>query len=292
MYLFILERLMFYARTRLKLTICYKRVADVNTQKYVNYWYNSIMLSRQYIEQISLRREIIDSFDRYPFCLPTIHFLNHFKVHPKVTFFVGENGSGKSTLLEAIAVSMGFNPEGGSKNFNFSTYDSHSNLSSFLRIAKGLKRPKDSFFLRAESFFNVATEIQRLDEAPGGPPIVNSYGGRSLHEQSHGESFITLLKNRFREEGLYLLDEPEAALSPQRQLVALARIHELVQSGSQFIIATHSPILMAYPDATIYLFGKDGLSQVKYKETEHYQITQSFLNNPERMLNHLLKDTD
>lgn len=292
MYLFILERLMFYARTRLKLTICYKRVADVNTQKYVNYWYNSIMISRQYIEQISLRREIIDSFDRYPFCLPTIHSLNHFKVHPKVTFFVGENGSGKSTLLEAIAVSMGFNSEGGSKNFNFSTYDSHSNLSSFLRIAKGLKRPKDSFFLRAESFFNVATEIQRLDEAPGGPPIVNSYGGRSLHEQSHGESFITLLMNRFREEGLYLLDEPEAALSPQRQLVALARIHELVQSGSQFIIATHSPILMAYPDATIYLFGKDGISQVKYKETEHYQITQSFLNNPERMLNHLLKDTD
>ncbi|WP_434113867.1 AAA family ATPase [Paraburkholderia caffeinilytica] len=247
------------------------------------------MISTQYISRISLLREKVESFDRYPFSLPAVRTFDSLVPHPKVTFLIGENGSGKSTLLEAIAVSMGFNPEGGTKNFNFGTRTSHSNLAGYLRIAKGVKRPKDGFFLRAESFFNVATEIEHLDEEPGlGAPIIGSYGGRSLHEQSHGESFMALLMNRFGGKGLYLLDEPEAALSPQRQLAALARIHDLAVDDSQFLIATHSPILMAYPEATIYQFDADGVSQVAYEETEHYQVMRSFLMDPKRMLRNLL----
>nr|UKE83034.1 AAA family ATPase [Pectobacterium sp. PL152] len=186
---------------------------------------------------------------------------------------------------------MGFNPEGGTRNFNFGTRTSHSRLSHFLRVAKGIKKPKNGFFLRAESFFNVATEIERLDsELSFGPPVINSYGGYSLHEQSHGESFMALLLNRFGKEGIYLLDEPEAALSPCRQLAALARMHDLIREGSQFVIATHSPILMAYPDATIFQFGEDGIQQVAYEDTEHYQVTRAFLNHPERMLRELMAE--
>lgn len=248
------------------------------------------MLASQYISRISLRREKVESFDRYPFCLPAVHALDSIDLHPKVTYFVGENGSGKSTLLEAIAVSMGFNAEGGSKNFRFGTRRSHSQLHEYLRIAKGFRRPRDGFFLRAESFFNVATEIENLDAEPAlGPPVIDSYGGRSLHEQSHGESFLALLTERFGGQGLYILDEPEAALSPQRQLAVLARIHDLVLDGSQFIVATHSPILMAYPDSIIYLCSKDGLSQVAYADTEHFKVTRDFLAHPERMLHTLME---
>lgn len=251
------------------------------------------MISNQYIIRLSLLRDKIESFNTYPFSLPVVNALDTLELHPKVTYFVGDNGSGKSTLLEAIAVSMGFNPEGGSKNFNFGTRISHSTLHNFLRIAKGVKRPKDGFFLRAESYFNVATEIEHLDSVPGfGPPIISYCGGLSLHEQSHGESFLVLLMQRFGGNGVYLLDEPEAALSPQRQLAALARIHDLVSENSQFIIATHSPILMAYPDAWIYQFSKDGITRIEYKDTEHYQITRSFVMNPERMLEKLLKKGD
>lgn len=247
------------------------------------------MISSQYISRISLLRDKVESFDRYPFSLPAVRSLDTLELHPKITFFVGENGSGKSTLLEAIAVSMGFNPEGGTKNFNFGTRASHSALDEYLRIAKGVRRPKDGFFLRAESFFNVATEIENLDsEFSFGPPIINSYGGNSLHERPHGESFLALLMNRFGGKGLYLLDEPEAALSPQRQLTALARLHDLARDESQFIIATHSPILMAYPDAWIYEFTTGGVARVSYEETEHFQVMRSFLANPERMLRTLL----
>ena len=213
------------------------------------------------------------------------------KLHPQVTFFIGENGSGKSTLMEAIAVAWGFNAEGGTKNFRFGTRVSHSELERFLRLSKGVRRPKDGFFLRAESFFNVATEIEKLDAEPAfSPPVIDSYGGRSLHEQSHGESFMALLLNRFGGKGFYLLDEPEAALSPQRQLAVLSRIHQLVMDDSQFIIATHSPILMAYPNATIYSFSQDGISTVNYEDTEHFLVTRDFLVNPKRMLDRLLSE--
>lgn len=240
------------------------------------------MLSSQFVSRVSLLRDKVESFARYPFCLPAIASLERIDLHPKVSFFVGENGSGKSTLLEAIAVSLGFNAEGGSKNFNFATRRSHSELHEYLRIAKGIKRPRDGYFLRAESFFNVATEIDNLN-------VVHSYGGRSLHEQSHGESFLALLMERFGGQGLYILDEPEAALSPQRQLAVLSRIHDLILDGSQFIIATHSPILMAYPEASIFQCSGDGITQVAYEETEHYRITRDFLANPARMLRILLE---
>lgn len=249
-----------------------------------------VMISSQYVSRITLRRDKVDSFDRYPFCLPAVRSLESIDLHPKVTYFVGENGSGKSTLLEAIAVSLGFNAEGGTKNFRFGTRRSHSELHEFLRIAKGFRRPRDGFFLRAESFFNVATEIENLDAEPApAPPIINSYGGRSLHEQSHGESFLALMTQRFGGQGLYILDEPEAALSPQRQLAVLARIHDLVLDHSQFIIATHSPILMAYPDSVIYLCSKEGVSQVAYEDTEHFQVTRNFLADPKRVLRTLME---
>lgn len=233
------------------------------------------MISKQYLSEIGLKRGEVDSFESYPFSLAAVRALETLELHPAVTFFVGENGSGKSTLLEAIAVACGFNAEGGSKNFRFGTRESHSELHRFLRVSRGLPRPSDGFFFRAESFFNVATEVENLGL---------SYGERSLHEQSHGESFLALMMNRFRGNGLYLLDEPEAALSPQRQLAILTRIHDLVGGNSQFIIATHSPILMAYPDAWIYEFSQSGIERVAYEDTEHYRITRSFLANPQRMM--------
>jgi len=244
-----------------------------------------------YISRVELLRREVSDFSRYPFSLPAVRDLESIELHPKVTFLVGENGSGKSTLLEAIAVRLGFNAEGGTKNFRFETRGSHSELHQFLRIARGLRKPKDGFFLRAESFFNVATEIERLDDAGGpGPPVVDSYGGVSLHEQSHGESFLAVMLNRFGGQGVYILDEPEAALSPQRQLAALVRIHDLVNLESQFIIATHSPILMAYPDACIYACTERGLARVTYEETEHYRVMRQFILDPKRMLHLLLKD--
>lgn len=247
------------------------------------------MIETRFVGRVSLLRERVESFERYPFNLPSVRALDRIEPHPKVTFFIGENGSGKSTLLEAIAVSLGFNPEGGSRNFRFGTRASHSVLHEYLRIAKGMKRPRSGFFLRAESFFNVATEIENLDAEPSfDRPVIDGYGGRSLHEQSHGEAFLALLRDRFIPQGLYILDEPEAALSPQRQLAVLARIHDLASEGSQFIIATHSPILMAYPEASIFQFDSNGISQVAYEETEHFQVTRDFLADPQRMLRILL----
>lgn len=246
------------------------------------------MISSQYVSRITLQRDKVHTFDQYPFSLPAVRTLEKIDLHPNVTFFVGENGSGKSTLLEAIAVSLGFNAEGGSKNFSFGTRKSHSELHQYLRIAKGFRRPRDGFFLRAESFFNVATEIENLDEEPGGQKIIDYFGGRSLHEQSHGESFLALMTERFGGQGVYILDEPEAALSPQRQLAVLSRIHDLVLADSQFIIATHSPILMAYPDACIFNCSTNGICEVAYEDTEHFQVTRDFLANPSRMLRVLL----
>jgi predicted ATPase len=246
------------------------------------------MIATQYLREVQLNRDAVPSFDQYPFSLPAIRHLDKLKLHPNVTFIVGENGSGKSTLLEAIAVAWGLNPEGGSRNFNFATRPSHSELRHHVTLVKGVHRPADSFFFRAESYFNVATEIERLDEMGIGARIIDYYGGRSLHEQSHGESFMALLFNRLVGEGLYIFDEPEAALSPQRQLSVLTRIHDLVQHRSQFIIATHSPILMAYPNATIYNLSASGIEPIDYNQTEHYQVTRDFLISPQRMLDQLL----
>ena len=205
---------------------------------------------------------------------------------------IGENGSGKSTLLEAIAIAWGFNPEGGTKNFNFSTRTSHSDLWKNIRLSKSFRRPKDGFFLRAESFYNVATNIDKLDEEPfGGPPIKNSYGGYSLHAQSHGESFFSLMLNRFGGKGLYILDEPEAALSPTRQMAMLSRINQLVKEDSQFIIATHSPILMAYPHAQLLQIEDSRLVPTNYEDTEHYQVTKDFLNDHRRIIEYLTVDS-
>ncbi len=245
--------------------------------------------TRGFVRCATLLRERVESFAAYPFSLPAVRHLETLPLHPAVTFIVGENGSGKSTLIEALAVAAGFNAEGGSRNFLFATRASHSALHRCLRLTWNHRRPQTGFFLRAESFYNVATEIDRLDKID---PVLHAYGGRSLHEQSHGESFIALLKNRFGPGGLYFLDEPEAALSPSRQLAALVRIHDLVRAGSQFVIATHSPILMAYPDATILAVSEHGLAPVRYEETEHHTLTRRFLNNPEGMLRELLKDEE
>lgn len=229
--------------------------------------------------------------DSYLQDIPAIKGLSLLELRQPVTFLVGENGSGKSTLLEAVALALGFNPEGGSRNFAFSTRDTHSGLHDYLRLHRGPYRPKDGFFLRAESFYNTATEVERLAES-GHPSIfLQSYGGKSLHHQSHGESFLSLVHNRFRGHGIYLLDEPEAALSPARQLTLLAEIHRLVSAGSQLVIATHSPLLMAYPQGEILLLGEGPIRPVEYRETEHYQITKSFLDSPERMLRVLFDET-
>ena len=205
-----------------------------------------------------------------------------------VTFFVGENGTGKSTLLEAIAVASGFNAEGGTRNFAFSTNATHSPLWECLTIAsRGYA--KDGFFLRAESLYNAATYLEELDKIPAcAPPLLQSYGGASLHHQSHGESFLSIVQNRFGGNGLYILDEPEAALSPMRLLTLMCEIDRLVKLGSQFIIATHSPILMALPNADIFEFSQNGICCVDYTDTEHFKTTKRFLDNPEKTLHYLL----
>ena len=226
--------------------------------------------------------------------LPVVRHLQQMERLPitkRVTFLVGENGVGKSTILEALAVHLGFNPEGGSINFRFSTNDSHSELHRYLRVTRGTGVRKDGFFLRAESFYNVASSIDEMDEvAAAAPPVIDSYGGVSLHRQSHGESFMALVEHRFGGQGLYILDEPEAALSPARLLELMCHIRELERQGSQFIISTHSPILMAYPGAEVLYLTKTGIRSVSYRETEHYQLSRRFLENPERMLQQLFDE--
>jgi len=240
-----------------------------------------------YVKEIRLKKEIYKA-DSYIKELPVVNNLISLDLSSNVTFFVGENGSGKSTLLEAIAVNSGFNAEGGTKNFSFSSRETHSELYKYITVVKSVRRPRDGFFLRAESFYNVATEIENLDsQSSRGPRVVDSYGGKSLHKMSHGESFITLMTNRFGGNGLYILDEPEAALSPVKQMAMLTIINELVKKKSQFIIATHSPILMAYPGADIFVIDEDGITKTPYKKTDNYMITRKFLENPEKMMGYL-----
>ena len=243
-----------------------------------------------YIRQISVSGDIPK--DNYIAHIPVVrHLMSHvLDLHKPVTIFVGENGIGKSTLIEAVALNIGFNAEGGTKSFSFATQETHSSLYEFLRVAKGSK-PKDGFFLRAESFYNVATTIDKLDKEPSfSPPLIDSYGGKSLHEQSHGESFIALIENRFGGNGLYILDEPEAALSPMSLMRMMYIMHELIQKESQFIISTHSPLLMMFPDAEVFQCTQDGIKPVQYQDTEHYQITRMFMDDPARMFHYLFHD--
>lgn len=243
------------------------------------------MLERSYLRAIQFERDRVPRFDTYPFNIPALRNLSELSFHHEVTFLVGENGSGKSTLIEAIALALGFGPEGGTRAVMQETAKTTSSLHKYLVPVRGYRRPRDYFFLRAESFYNLATYMDR--EAAG---YLGSYGGKSLHAQSHGESFMATLTTKLRGKGLYLFDEPEAALSPSRQLAALIAIHQLVQAESQFIIATHSPILMAYPNARILLLKEGGIDEVAYEQTEHYAVTREFLTNHRRMLERLLAE--
>ena len=241
--------------------------------------------SAPYLLHASLRPDTIVDFEAFPFCIPAGRELDQIEFHPNVTFFVGENGSGKSTVMEGIAMALGFGAEGGTRNVRFASAGAMSPLHESLRLARGTPKPRDEYFLRAESFFNVASYMDETGYLDG-------YGGQSLHAQSHGESFMAVLLNKLRGNGLYLLDEPEAALSPTRQLAALRAIHQLVEDHSQFVIATHSPILLSYPHARIYLFDRSGISPIAFEETEHFAVTRDFLNNHPKRLEQLLADEE
>lgn len=242
-----------------------------------------------FLRRITLLKEKITDFNIYPFSIPAIKGLDMLDFDSEVTFFVGENGSGKSTLLEAIAYQCGFNTAGGGRNNVHDVDSSRAALGDYIRLS-WLPKVTQGFFLRAESFFHFASY---LDQIAKDDPYFNyqGYGGRSLHHQSHGESFLALFLHRFRGKGIYLLDEPEAALSPARQLAFMRIIHQLVSGGNaQFIITTHSPIILGYPKANILSFDSATIESVRYEDTEHYQITKGFLNRTERFLEELFRD--
>ena len=234
-------------------------------------------MNDQFIQKVNIDWDKIDD-SNYLRNIPAIKSLNSLEISNPVTFFVGENGSGKSTLLEAIAVAYGFNPEGGTKNYNFSTYDSHSKLCDALLLVKGYRKANWGYFLRAESFYNVATMEEEYEE----------YLSDRYHEKSHGESFLAMLQKQMKPNGLYIFDEPEAALSPQRQLTLLVEINRCAKQGAQFIIATHSPILLGLPDAEILCFDDGAIHPCEYEETDSYQVTEMFINNREQLLKRLL----
>ena len=250
------------------------------------------MKDNLYIREVRISKEI--PHNNYLSRLPVVCRLREtggLQFHKDVTFIVGENGIGKSTLIEGLAVAMGFNPEGGTVNFNFSTNDSHSDLNNYLTVSRGYRKHRDGFFLRAESFYNVASNIDELDATPSfGPKLISNYGGVSLHKQSHGESFMALVENRFGGNGLYILDEPEAALSPTRLMRLMVCMQELVKKNSQFIISTHSPILMTFPNAEVLEITEEGINSVNYKDTEHFIVTKRFMDAPEKIIESLLGD--
>ena len=240
------------------------------------------MKTELFLQKATIDWEKIDE-DSYLRDIPAIRKMKSLSFHKPVTYFVGENGSGKSTMLEALAIASGFNPEGGTKNYSFSTYDSHSELCDALRLTRSLRRASWGYFFRAESFYNVATKEEEYSKGPGGIP-------HYYHEKSHGESFFALAKDNFSPNGLYFLDEPEAALSPQRQLAYLREIYLCAKKGAQFIIVTHSPILLGLPDAEILVFDDNKPHPCAYEQTDSYSVTSLFINHRERVLRDLLDE--
>ena len=236
-------------------------------------------MNAQFIQGVIFDWDRIDN-DSYLKRIEAFQGVEKLDFNKPITFFVGENGSGKSTLLEALAVAHGFNPEGGTKNYVFSTHDTHSELCDAIRVVKSYRKEKWGYFLRAESFYNVATQEEAYAN-----PVPARY-----HEQSHGESFLALAQNNLRPNGLYLFDEPEAALSPQRQLTLLMQIYNCAKEGSQFMIVTHSPILLGMPGADIYCFDHGRIHLCEYEDTESYQVTKMFINNRQRLLEQLLTE--
>jgi len=240
-------------------------------------------MNRLFIQRMSIEWDEI-SRTSYLRTIEAIRNLYTLDFTAPITFFVGENGSGKSTLLEALAVAAGFNPEGGTRNYVFSTFDSHSELCRAVRLVRGYHKPRWGYFLRAESFYNVATKEEDYADV--------AHPSAKLHEKSHGESFLAIAQKNFQGDGIYLLDEPEAALSPQRQLTLLAEIYQCAAEGAQFIIATHSPILLGTPGSVILSFDGGAIHPCKYEDTESYQVMEMFINNRERLLRNLLDDRE
>jgi len=262
-------------------------LSDIVVQKPIQH--SETRFSPLYLRGLSFSGDIplSEYYSRLPAVI-SIYQENGLSFTKPVTFFVGENGVGKSTLIEAIAVAAGFNPEGGTLNFQFTTKETHSSLHNFVKLTRGVRRNTDGFFLRAESFYNAASYLEDMAKWAPGQDLFAPYGGKSLHKQSHGESFMALVENRFSGNGLFILDEPEAALSPMKQLRLLALIHDLASEGAQFIISTHSPILMTLPDADLIQFTEYGLEHLSYEETEHFKVASDFLRYPERMLKEIL----
>ena len=244
----------------------------------------STPMQRLFLKSIYLAWDKIEE-GSYLRSIPSLQGITELSFSSPVTFFVGENGTGKSTLLEAIAIAYGFNPEGGTKNYCFATYESHSSLHEALTLVSSFHRPKGGYFYRAESFYNVATQENEYSKLPGGRPM-------HFHEHSHGESFLLLANTSFKPEGFYLLDEPEAALSPARQLTLLAKIHACVKEGAQFLIATHSPILLGLPEAQILSFDEGPIHPIRYEDTDSYQITELFINHRKQLLHNLLTEAE
>jgi predicted ATPase len=241
-----------------------------------------------FLNRVSLFKE--SQMERqYPFTIPAISNFKELELTSSVTFFVGENGTGKSTLLEGIADKCEFNTAGGSRNNLYDVDAAESALGKYLKLS-WMPKVTNGFFLRAESFYQFASHIDEQERENPNRGVLDSYGGKSLHEQSHGESFLSLFLNRFNGQAIYLLDEPEAALSPQRQLAFLRVMHDLVkEQNCQFIIATHSPIILGYPEATILSFDEGEIEEINYEMTGHYQITKYFLDHREKFLEELFE---
>ena len=243
-----------------------------------------------FLKRVSLREDIAGDETGFPLSVPFVRRRTlDIAFDKRVTIIVGENGTGKSTLLEAIASLAGFNLAGGSADNRFAT-DQTAPLASLLRAA-WLPNVSRGFFMRAESFFNFANYIDQIAREGMPSQAYAAYGGESLHVKSHGEAFLALFENRFGADSLYILDEPEAALSPSRQLVFLSVLKELEAKNCQVIMATHSPLLMAYPGADILKLDEaGGIGRSGFRDTSHYLLMREFMKDPEGFVAGILRD--